>query len=925
MNPSEAVPSASPSVPPIRAVPSRDPLAVAQRLVRRLQRELALRRAACGLEFLFAAGLGTLCAWGLLDQLVLPGAAAARTVSLAWWVFVTASALALAGRIWWKTPRRARLALELEDREPSFKGHLLAAVEALERPGHVPPAVAALAAERAVKILAATGSRPIRPRLPWHAAHLSGLAAVTLLLVGFSTFGEAFLQSLADALFPCPAPETVAASLQLEAVRPGAGEVSEGEAFAFQALLTGPRPAAVVAQVRWRSGDRISGDPVPAGESEEPLSAAADEPGWYRGRLADVRRTCEYRVVAFEQGASARRRAPVAASPWYRVRVRPRESLRELAVLVEPPAYTGAPSRMLTDPKVVEALVRSRLTVLAHVVPAAGVSTGQAELPGGRRVELERLEDSGGQARFRLVFPAARSGLLRLELAAAAPGRAGVQALVPLMVVQDQPPEAEAAIPEAGALEATGLPVEVSLKDDWGLTAARLALRPVPPEGPTPVGELPPETSYEIPLRSGQRALNERWNIPAEGLDAWLAIGFQYRVEAEDNAAPERQTGHSAWRRYMPSRKGRPQAERTALLEPPRTPRPRSLLRPDALSRIPDLTPDELAQLHNPGGGTPAPKKLQRPGAERLRDASAPRGGESKQAQGGGSGARSPGDGYDSPQGLSGEKKSGGGQGAGQSPGGRQGPASGGEGGEGTKPGTAGASQGEGGAAKGGAQEPKKSATSGAGKGTGPQGEGSGGSKAETKGKGGEPQPGGRAGGKKTQEGGAAQTAGGGGGGAAGGEEPGGTESGGEVRKGESGLGGRTPRDGGWKTGREAGPGSGEMAPPDLQNLARMKGFSLEEARKYAAEKGLVSARTDFGEAVSLPPGTRQPGEKVRHSFGAFQVAEPGRVGGGKGEPKDAPPAAGIARLKLDEVDPLYRPLVEAYFRRMREAGEERK
>jgi len=916
MNPSEAVPPASPSVPPIRAASRRDPLAVAQRLVRRLQRELALRRAVCGLEFLFAAALGTLCAWGLLDQLLLLGASTARTVSLAWWVFVTVFAVALAGLVWWKTPRRARLALELEDREPAFEGYLLAAVEALERPANVPPAVAALAAERAVKVLTASGSRLVRPRLPWHAAHLSGLAAVTVLLVGFSTFGEAFLQSLLDGLFPGPAPETLAASLQLEAVRPGAGEVIEGEAFAFEALLIGPRPDAVVAQVRCGTG-----------ESEEPLSAARDQPGCYRGRLGDVRRPCEYRVVAFEQGASARRRVPLAASPWYRVQVRPRESLRELAVLVEPPAYTGAPSRMLTDPKVVEALARSRLTVLAHVFPAAGVSTGQAELPGGRHVELERLDDSGGQARFRLTFSAARSGLLRLELAAAAPGRAGVQALVPLMVAQDQPPEVEAAIPETGVPEATGLPVDVSLKDDWGLTAARLTLRPIPPEAPTPVGELPAETSYEIPLRPGQRALNERWNIPAEGLDGWLAVGFQYRVEAEDNAAPGPQTGHSPWRRYVPARKGRPQAERTALLEPPRTPRPRSLLRPDALSRIPDLTPDELAQLHNPGGGTPAPKKLQRPGAERLRDGSEPQGGASKQAQSGGAGARGSGEGYDLPQGLSGEKKSGGGQGAGQggagqSPGSKQGPASGGGGGGGeeTKPGTAGAKQGEGGTGKGGAQGPKEGAAGGPGKGTTPQGEGAGGSKAEPKGKGGEPKPGGRAGGKETQEGGAGQTPGGGGVGTAGGEEPGGAESGGEVRKGESGPGGRTPRDGGWKTGREAGPGSGEMAPPDLQNLARMKGFSLEEARKYAAEKGLVGARTDFGEALAPPPGTKPgAGEKVRHGFGAFQVVEPDRVGGRKGEPKDAPPAPGIARLKLDEVDPLYRPLVEAYFRRMSE------
>jgi hypothetical protein len=410
---------------------------------------------------------------------------------------------------------------------------------------------------------------------------------------------------------------------------------------------------------------------------------------------------------------------------------------------------------------------------------------------------------------------------------------------------------------------------------------------------------LPPEAAFAVPLKPKTRAVAERLVIPAEGLEAWLAAGFQYRIEATDNAEPDRQTGRSPWRQYVPGRKGRGQPERSALLEPERARRPRSLLRPDALSRIPDLTPDELAQLGDLGRGVPPPRQLQRPSAERLQDRQNASAQGGPQAPGGavgqppsavpresqpGLGAKvpqgpskqaPPQESYDLPQGLPAEKQ-------GEQPP----PPKAGAGGR------AGDHGGEGGQAQGKPEGPPSAGGRGEGsgqaRGLGPKGAG---------------QPRGKSAGD----------------GAAGGPDGPGSDADGGVIPGTAGPGGRRPRDGGWKTGRETGPSTLEMAPPDLESLARLKEVSLEEARRYAQQAGLVSARTDFGDlgaparSPSSPAGQREP--RPRAPLQLREGAVPRAPPAGAGE-RNLPFAP---RLPQAEVDPLYRAVVEGYFRRLSE------
>jgi hypothetical protein len=476
-----------------------------------------------------------------------------------------------------------------------------------------------------------------------------------------------------------------------------------------------------------------------------------------------------------------------------------------------------------------------------------------------------------------------------------------LQTLLPLTVVLDQPPEAEATIPEAAQVEG-GLPVDLCLRDDFGLRAARLVLKPILPEAGPPVLELPGEEAYEIPLAPGQRVLAERRILPLQGLGTWLGMGFQYRVEATDNCVPAGQTGYSPWRRYEAARKGRPAPEQTALLEASRRARPRSLLRPDALSRIPDFTPDELAQLGDVGRGQPASQQLQRPATKRLEDGSqagagAPAGGAGGQASAGARDAAG-GQGYDLPRGLPQEGS----------------PASGSSGAGG---GEAGGSAGKGGKGEPTAKSGDASASAGPGAGRGGEAGGSAGKggKGEPTAKGGDASasagPGAGRGGEGRQGEGQPQTPGG----AAGDAQEQDAGPGGQVPSGASGPGGAQPRDGGPKTGRETGPGEPEMAPPDLQTLARMKEISLEEARLYAQKLGLAAAQTGFGVSPTEPAPVR-PGPARRWELGSLRVEPdaPQR----KGEPGEAPPARpAVPKPRLAEIDPSYRPLVEAYFRRM--------
>src|SRR6185436_7320838 len=101
---------------------------------------------------------------------------------------------------------------------------------------------------------------------------------------------------------------------------------------------------------------------------------------------------------------------------------------------------------------------------------------GKAELPGGQRTSVERLYDKDGLTFYRVGFAVERSGMVRVELDPADAQHVGAQAVFALSVVQDLPPTSDAAIPPDAAADGQGLPIDLRLQDDIGLTGARLMI-----------------------------------------------------------------------------------------------------------------------------------------------------------------------------------------------------------------------------------------------------------------------------------------------------------------------------------------------------------------------------------------------------------------------------------------------------------------
>ncbi|MBI3830769.1 MAG: hypothetical protein HY291_14710 [Planctomycetes bacterium] len=891
--------------------PHADPLAKTDRWIRLAQGEALSRWGLFAAELFLAGALTGLALWGLADLFFDLAPTSHKIIRAAYLLAACGGFGALLALVLKHIPKRGEVALRLESATPTFQGNLLAAVEALERPESVPDAVAEHAAERALKVLRETGTRAVLPRLPWTKAHYWLLSAMAVTLSAAMLFGPDFFRAFMRGLFPFEAVES-ALALKFERVRPGQATAVEGDPLGVDALLSGGRAGAVYVQIREASAEN-----GPAPVERALFKTLENGRETWKGSLGVMRKDSVYRLLAYDAEELATRKHPRAvATPWFEVSVRASAEVRRLAVLVESPAYTGYAPKWYTNPDTVQALARSNVTVLVAAGPAGDLGEGAAELPGGTHAALERLYDKEGLTFYRVGFTVERSGLVQVALAPSNESHVGAQAVFALSVVQDLPPISDAAIPADAQADAQGLPIELRLQDDIGLTGARLVVATLPADESRadPLAER--EIFYEIPIPFGRREVSERWVIPAQGFEAWLASGFQYQVVAYDCAQPLAQNGKSPWRRWQPSKSARARNETAGMLDEPAK-APRSLVRQNAMGKIPDVSTDDLSKLKGAGSGV-RPNQLQRPNSERLEGGKLP-GNESsnKPGQGGqgaaGSKAGSAGqnsDNYEKPQGLGGpQQPQPKGQGAsGQQPG---------EKGEGDPNAKEHGKEGEPQGAKQGGEQKNDGKDQPGAQGSGKEGkEGEQGIGTQPGGK----SPGGE--GKTTGkgEGGSGSGPQGDGKGDGAGNDPGGADGvpdpndPGAEGAGGSGQDGQKKKDGGQKSGREVGAGGGKMAPPDLETLARMKGISLEEAKKYALAKRVVDARTDFG-ANQAADAKRTDSDAVSN-YATFDgsTLTPDKVtkkAAAKSE-KDAAPS-----VRLDRVDPAYLPLVQAYFRRM--------
>lgn len=233
MNQPAAAQPAAP-IPAVTAVPAPGVLGSLERRVSRLQALIAAWRALCGVEFYLAGALLLLAALAFADQFAHFKQESLRTFAWCWWGAAGPAFAILGWLVWRHTPGRGLLALHLESRDRAYAGHLLTAIEALERPGDVPEAVAEISGEHAWRLLQQMPARTICPTLPWRNAHLGLLAALAVLGLGFGFFGGNYGRSVWDALFPGPSAATAAARLSFLEVRPGNAEIDEGTTLGLE-------------------------------------------------------------------------------------------------------------------------------------------------------------------------------------------------------------------------------------------------------------------------------------------------------------------------------------------------------------------------------------------------------------------------------------------------------------------------------------------------------------------------------------------------------------------------------------------------------------------------------------------------------------------------------------------------------------------
>lgn len=842
------------------------PLLDLTKALRDTQRSICLRWSIFAAEVLAAVLISSLVVWviaHLLFRFSPDAQQLVRVIYIGIGVLALGSMLAVVLR---QTPERCRLALQMEAVEPAFKGALLSAVEAIERPAEVPPAVATIAAERALRVLEGVGLRFRRPVGPWLPVHLWLVTSLSVLLGVAGWLGPAFKDVFVGVLLDA-GPTMTAAATRFEVVRPGRTSVVQGDAIEVEAELSGEEPYRVSIQIRdaRKPGVRYSSQ----------HSLFADRKIW-RGSLDSISAASAYRLLAY---AGIGGETPVAVTPWYGIDVRPTARIKALSAAVKPPRYSRLPVRRYKQPTSITVLRGSVIEVLAEAGPGKDLAGGIVELPGGGQVKAERIAAKTKDAHYVARFTATKSGVARLSLEASQAAKSGVHALLTVKVTEDRAPVADALIRDGTLPGEKGLPVSLNLRDDLGLVSARIVLRPVSSEQ-VPVGGQMRDITRAIPLPQNARERKGIWHLPASGLEPWLISGFKYQVEVRDSAEPMAQTGRSAWRTWKPEARDKPYAESPGLLS---RRMPRRLARKNALRGIPDLTSEQASALGDLGSGRRTSRS--RPKTERLEDPLAePRspgpssGGQRPRGDAkrpGASGVKDGSDAYEKPE------KPGSGKGSDASPipgpGGDEKGRAGGEG-----PETAGATDGDRKrSAKPGDGSPESGKQSGkgseeGGRGSGDRSEGEDGSQeSET------------------------------------GSLPPDSSSGGRG----GGAGGPKPRDGGPKSGDEPGDGGGEMAPPDLDTLSRMRGTTVDDVRAYAEKKPLPHAHRDFG--------TRRPNEQISSVQDSnksidrpfsFATSEQ-RGGSSKGARKRN------VGVRMERVDPMYKALVESYFRKTRKSN----
>ena len=426
------------------------------RAIRHVRNRWRLRVALRGIAVLIAAALGTLLvsSYGLELFRFSPNAiigfrvlAYVMLLAAGWWLFVRPISRRVSDE---------RVALYLEEHEPTLQATVLSAVEESKRgprdraADHSPELVGHLIESAAAKIRDIEMGHTVEQQQLQTSSGLlvaAGVAAVLLFI-----FGPAYLRHGISALLTPMGGVQAASPYQID-VLPGDATVARGADQTITAQLIGFESEDVSLLMRAPDGsgsyDRLPLIPVEndAGETQA---------GQYEVLLFDLQETTDYRVESLGVESST-----------YTLDVIDVPYVERLELEYHFPAYTGLEPRLVEDGGDIAVLAGTEVRVRA--VPTMGTTGGQLVFDDddGKRLDLTVAEDGSLTSSFSVE----EEGFYRIDLAAPDGQLISASPQYTIDVLTDQPPSAMFIRPgrdtTASAIEE--LFIEARADDDFGL------------------------------------------------------------------------------------------------------------------------------------------------------------------------------------------------------------------------------------------------------------------------------------------------------------------------------------------------------------------------------------------------------------------------------------------------------------------------
>jgi len=484
------------------------------RIIRQVRRRWRLKNALRGAAIALAAGAAVLLAsaWGLERLGFSPGAVVALRVVL------IAAVFALIVRfIFVPLFRRVsdeRVALYIEEHEPSLQAMVVSALEAGSAKGEhaaaVSPALVARLVESAIqRCREADTGRAVEQRGLLRST--GALAAAVVVTLAALMFSPAVVRHGASVLiFPWKRAE--AASPYRIDVQPGHTTVARGADQRIDARLHGFTSTLVEVATRTDTN----------GEWQRwPMTTAEDDSTAFSFLLFDIDAATEYYVEA-----------DGVRSAVYRIEVADLPYVQRLDLEYRFPAYTGLSPQVVEDGG--DIAVLGGTEVLVRALPTVPVDAGRVILDRGDTIALAPAQDGRLEGAFTVTAP----GFYRIELQSPDGVMRAASPEYTIDVLEDQPPIVVLRKPgrDMRASAVDEVFVEANAEDDYGIGTLELVYR-------VNGGE---EQTVQL-FRAGERrpSVSAGHTFYLEELDLQPGDLVSYYARVKDNARPRPQDATS--------------------------------------------------------------------------------------------------------------------------------------------------------------------------------------------------------------------------------------------------------------------------------------------------------------------------------------------------------------------------------------------